>query len=227
MLLEIIYEDEDIVAINKPHGLMVHRSKIANDATEFALQLLRDQIGQKVYPAHRLDRKTSGVLLFSKTKEVDRMIQHQFMNHNIDKTYFAIVRGHLPEKGTIDYAIGEDDKKKEACTYYEVQEQFEINVPLGKHPTSRYALIKVQPTSGRFHQIRKHMAHIFHPIIGDRPHGCSKQNRMWKIRYGMESMMLHAAELEIQHPDGKLRNLKASPSPEFERVLAILRKKEK
>ena len=225
-MLEIIYEDEEIVAINKPHGLLVHRSKIAKDATEFALQLIRDQIGQMVYPAHRLDRKTSGVLLFSKSKEADRMIQNQFMHHQVQKTYLAIVRGHLPQKGTIDYAIGEDEKKKDACTHYEVQEQFEINVPLGKHQTSRYTLVKVQPTTGRFHQIRKHMAHIFHPIIGDRPHGCSKQNRLWKVRYGMESMMLHAAAMKIQHPDGEFRNLKAAPSPEFDRVLTILRKNE-
>lgn len=224
MLLEIIFEDQEFVAINKPHGLLVHRTRIARDATEFALQLLRDQIGQVVYPAHRLDRKTSGILLFSKSKEADSFIQNQFMNHTVDKSYLAIVRGHLPASGTVDYPIGEGKNRKEAMTHFRVQEHFEIMVALGRHQTSRYTLLEIQPQNGRFHQIRKHMAHIFHPIIGDRPHGCSKQNRMWKIRFGMESMMLHAAELRFQHVDGTFRDLKAKPSPEFDRVLAILRK---
>jgi tRNA pseudouridine65 synthase len=225
MALEIVYEDEELVAINKPHGLLVHRSRIARDAKEFALQLLRDQIGQTVFPAHRIDRKTSGVLLFSKSKQADRYIQNQFMNHEVGKIYRAIVRGHLDGPGTIDYAIGETSVKHDAVTHYTVDQEFEIPVPLGKHNTSRYSLLEIKPTTGRFHQIRKHMAHIFHPIIGDRPHGCSKQNRLWKSMFGMESMMLHAAELVVQHPDGELRVIKAEVSPEFERVLAILQKK--
>ncbi|GLR16430.1 pseudouridine synthase [Portibacter lacus] len=225
MILEIVYEDEHIIAINKPHGLLVHRTKIANDATEFALQILRDQIGQKVFPAHRIDRKTSGVLLFSKSKLVDSEIQHLFRNHLPIKTYKAIVRGYAPSEGTIDYAIGEGDKKQDALTKFTLEKHFEINVPLGKHPTSRYSLISVMPTTGRFHQIRKHMSHIFHPIIGDRPHGCSKQNRFWKSEFQMETMMLHAEKLQIEYPKGNFINIKADPSPEFLRVLTILKSK--
>jgi len=225
-MLEVIYEDENLIAINKPHGLLVHKSKLAADAKEFALQMLRDQLGQRVYPAHRLDRKTSGVLLFSKNKEADRFVQHQFMNHQVEKTYFALVRGHLFDSGIINYPIGEDpSKRKDAITKYEVTQHFEIPVPLGKHDTSRYSLLRVMPTTGRFHQIRKHLSHIFHPIIGDRPHGCSKQNRMWKHEFSMETMMLHASSLTIKLPDERLINIKASLSPEFLRTLGILQTK--
>jgi len=224
MNLEILYEDDELVAINKPHGLLVHRTKIACDASEFALQLLRDQIHQKVYPAHRLDRKTSGVLLFSKSKEADRFIQNQFMKHSVDKTYLAIVRGFIQNDGIVDYPIGETKKKKEAITAFKVLETFEISVPMGKHLTSRYSLIELTPKTGRFHQIRKHMAHLRHPIIADRPHGCSKQNRMWKDKFRLTSMMLHANTLRIQHPDSSFIDIKASPSPEYERVLSILKR---
>ncbi|WP_235299046.1 pseudouridine synthase [Portibacter marinus] len=223
MRLEVIYEDEHMLAINKPHGLLVHKTKIAKDAKQFALQLLRDQVGYKVFPAHRLDRKTSGVLVFSKNKMMDSMIQQQFMNHKVEKTYLAIVRGWLDDTGEIDHPIGEALKKKEAITKYQLKERFEIDVPLGKHETSRYSLLEIRPLTGRFHQIRKHMAHIFHPIIGDRPHGCSKQNRMWKNLFAMEKMMLHASELKINLPESATIEIKAPLSNDFNRVLEILK----
>ena len=200
-MLEILFQDDAIVAINKPHGLLVHRSPIAADASEFAIQLLRDQIGQKVFPVHRLDRKTSGVLLFALNDEVNSILQEAFRNKKVKKKYRALVRGFTPESGTIDYALTrEDGKVQEAITHYSRLETFEIPVALGKHATSRYSLLEVEPQTGRMHQIRKHLAHIFHPIIGDRPHGCNKQNKLFLEKWEMNTMLLHAEEIRFLHP---------------------------
>lgn len=200
-ILEIVYQDDFLVAINKPHGLLVHRSSIAADASEFAIQLLRDQLGRKVYPTHRLDRKTSGVLLFALDEETNRKMQQLFMNQGVSKTYRALVRGFIPENGTIDYALTTDDgKTQDAVTHYERMETFELPIPFGKHATSRYSLVKLDPETGRMHQLRKHLAHIFYPIIGDRPHGCNKQNRFFLEQWQMNKMLLHAEEISFMHP---------------------------
>ena len=201
MPLEIVFQDEYFIAINKPAGLLVHRSPIANDATEFAVQLLRDQIGRPVYPAHRLDRKTSGVLLFALSPEMNRLAQMLFSERKTKKIYHAVVRGYSPPDLIIDYTLTNDRGiQQEAVTHWKTLEQFEIDVPLGTHQTSRYSLVEMIPETGRFHQLRKHAAHIFHPIIGDRPHGCNKQNRLWKNTWGMERMLLHASVLTFTHP---------------------------
>jgi tRNA pseudouridine65 synthase len=200
-VLEIIYQDEVMVVINKPTGLLVHRSPIAADASEFAIQVLRDQIGQKVFPVHRLDRKTSGLLVFALNEEVNKHLQMAFMNRKIDKKYVALVRGFITEKGTIDYALtNEAGKVQDALTHFKLLQQFEIEIPNGKFTTARFSLVEVEPETGRMHQIRKHFAHIFHPIIGDRPHGCNKQNKLFLEKWGMNSMLLHASELTFKHP---------------------------
>lgn len=223
MALEILYESESMVAVNKPHGLLVHRSNMAKDAKEFALQQVRDQVGQKVFLAHRLDRKTSGVLLLSKDKETDSSLQKLFMERKMEKEYIAIVRGFLEGKGFIDYELENNHGKvQSAVTHYECLETFEIPLPTRRHPTSRYSLIRLKPTTGRFHQIRKHLAHIFHPILGDRPHGCNKQNKLWKETYNMNTMMLHAASLSFIL-DQKSYHIKAKCSQEFLDTLKILR----
>ncbi|MGN0003074.1 MAG: pseudouridine synthase [Sphingobacterium composti] len=223
-MLEILYRDEHLIAINKPHGLLVHRSSIANDASQFALQLLRDQIGQAVYPAHRLDRKTGGILLFSLDKETDQKTQSLFQDKKMDKRYLAILRGYCPEEGTIDYPLlKENGTSQEAITHYKRIATAEIHVPQGKFPTSRYSLVEANPETGRMHQLRRHFAHIMYPIIGDRPHGCNKQNKMWKERFEMDTMMLHASVLKFVHPwtDEKIE-IKANIKSEFKRVLEIL-----
>ncbi|WKN45578.1 pseudouridine synthase [Tunicatimonas pelagia] len=224
LLLPIIYQDLDLVAINKPHGLLVHRSRIARDAQEFALQLLRDQLGQTVYPVHRIDRKTGGVLLFALSPEVLSALQTQFRENTIDKQYLAIVRGYADELGGIDYALENDrGKVQEAFTQYKTLAQTELNVPFGKHATSRYSLVLVKPQTGRYHQIRKHFKHIFHPIIGDRPHGCNKQNRLFKERWQMNTMLLHAASLTFIHPISSEQILiKAPLQSEFQRMIHLM-----
>ncbi|MDC0584567.1 pseudouridine synthase [Bacteroidales bacterium] len=224
MDLKIIYRDEYLIAIDKPHGLLVHRSKYARDAKVFALQELRNQIDQHVYPCHRIDRKTSGVLLFALDENTNSLMQQQFAGTGVEKQYHAIVRGHTPDKGTIDYAlINEQGKQQDALTHYVTLKRFEIDVPLGKFNTSRYSLVEVYPQTGRMHQIRKHFAHIFHPIVGDRPHGCNKQNKLFKERWNMISMMLHARKLEFMHPIlKKTICLSATYSEEFMETMEIL-----
>ena len=201
MTLDILFEDESLIAVHKPAGLLVHRSKIATDAEEFALQILRDQIGQKVYPTHRLDRKTSGVLLFAKDEETNRLMQIQFMEQLVSKTYKAIVRGWTDDAGTIDYALTTDSgKTQDAITHYTTLQRSEIDLPNGKFATARFSLVELKPETGRMHQLRKHLAHIFHPIIGDRPHGCNKQNKLFLEHFSMIEMMLHAQKLAFTHP---------------------------
>ncbi|RUA33510.1 MAG: pseudouridylate synthase [Bacteroidetes bacterium] len=222
--LEIIYQDNYLVAINKPHGLLVHRTKIATETDIFALQLLRDQLGKKVYPIHRLDRKTSGVLLFALDEENNSKTTALFRDQKIEKTYLAIVRGFTDSEGTIDYALRkESGQLQESLTHYKTLAQTEIPVPLGKFETSRYSLVEVKPETGRMHQIRKHLAHIHHPIIADRPHGCNKQNKLFKEKWGMDSMLLHAKEVKFKHPVTQENlTIKANISSEFERTLSFL-----
>ena len=222
--LEILYQDDHIVAINKPHGLLVHRTKMANDATEFALQQLRDQLEQPVYPAHRIDRKTGGILLFALNEEVNRQLQIMFAEKKMSKTYLSIVRGYCENEGEIDYPlVNESGKTQEALTDYHTLDRAELKVPFGKHETSRYSLVEVTPETGRMHQIRKHFAHILHPIIADRAHGCNKQNRLFKEKWEMDTMLLHAWKLSFDHPITSERiEIKAYLQSEFLRMMKLM-----
>lgn len=223
-MLEIVYQDEYLIAINKPHGLLVHRSKIADDAKEFALQMLRDQVGRHVNPTHRLDRKTGGVLLFAFDKETEIAMQKQFQESLVDKNYLAIVRGYAPAEMEIDYPLAKENGTiQEAQTSFITLQQAEIPLEIGKHPTSRYSLVKANPKTGRMHQLRKHFAHIFHPIIGDRPHGCNKQNRYFKEYLQMNTMLLHALDLTFTHPVTEEKiTIKAEVQDEFKRMMALM-----
>lgn len=223
-MLEIVYQDDHLIAINKPHGLLVHRSAIANDAKEFALQLLRDQINRHVSPVHRLDRKTGGLLLFAFEKDVEIAMHQQFQNGQVQKKYLAILRGHSPDQLDIDYPLAKENGTiQEAFTSFVTLKRAELDVPFGKYQTSRYSLAEASPTTGRMHQLRKHFAHIFYPIIGDRKHGCNKQNRFFKEQWEMTTMLLHASELAFKHPvSGVEVALKAEPQAEFKRVMDLM-----
>ncbi len=224
MTLEILYRDNSLIAVNKPPGLLVHRSPIAADAQEFALQIIRDQIGQYVYPAHRIDRKTSGVLLFTLDGDTLRIIRNVFENQQVEKEYLLIARGFTEPSGVIDYPLKkENGAVQDSVTYYETIAQTELDVPFGRHPTSRYSLIKALPKTGRMHQIRKHFSHILHPIIGDRPHGCNKQNRLFKEQWNMTTMMLHASKLKFRHPyENKDVEISAPLHNEFRRMIKMM-----
>jgi tRNA pseudouridine65 synthase len=222
-MLQVVYQDDYIVAVNKPHGLLVHKSSIANDASEFALQIVRDQLGKHVYPVHRLDRKTGGLLIFALDEESLKLMQQLFIKHNIQKKYLAVVRGFTPESGIIDYPLKKENGTiQEALTIFRTLKHTEIDIPSGKHQTSRYSLVETEPRTGRMHQLRRHFAHIMHPIIGDRPHGCNKQNRIFKERWNMTTMLLHAAEVRFNHfITGKEIQIKAPLHEEFQSALSI------
>lgn len=225
-MLPIIYQDKHLVAVNKPNGMLVHRTKIAADATVFVLQELRNQLGgQKVYPVHRLDRKTSGVLLFGLTPAIVAKLQKSIEEKTAQKRYLALVRGWFPEKIEVDYPLTNDrGKQQEAVTHFRCLEQLEVPIPLGKHATSRYSLIEAFPQTGRQHQIRKHLNHLRHPIIGDRPHGCNKQNRLFLQRWNMTTMLLHAVSLHIPHPEEEVILQLQAPLPQvFQATLEQLK----
>jgi len=224
-MLEILYQDDHLVAINKPHGLMVHRSKLSGNTDEFAVQQLRDQIDTYVYPIHRLDRKTAGVLLFAKEQQLIAPLQAQFQEGSVQKTYWTVLRGYTDSNGHIDYALTNDKGKiQEAVTDYRTLSQAEIDLPFGKFQTSRYSLVEAKPRTGRMHQLRKHFAHINHPIIGDRPHGCNKQNKLFLEKWNMTTMLLHAKVLVFNHPlSEEVIQIEAAYSSEFERMLDTLK----
>lgn len=223
-MLEIVYQDDHLIAINKPHGLLVHRSSIANDAKEFALQMLRDQVNRHVSPVHRLDRKTGGLLLFAFEKDVEIAMHQQFQNGQVTKKYLAILRGYAPDQLDIDYPLAkENGTMQEAFTSFVTLKRAELDVAFGKHPTSRYSLVEATPTTGRMHQLRRHFAHIFYPIIGDRKHGCNKQNKFFKEQWEMTTMLLHASELTFLHPVTRQQiQLKAPVQTEFLRVMELM-----
>ena len=211
-VLKILYQDEYLVAVDKPAGLFVHRSFMDKDEIYFALQLLRDQIGQYVYPLHRLDRPTSGVLLFALTQDVARLMGQAFSEREIQKNYYALTRGHLLGDGIIDYPLKEklddlgdknvsrDKEAQSATTNYQSVATASLPLPLGKYSSVRYSLIKCQPQTGRRHQIRRHLAHLRHPIIGDINYGDNKQNPFFGEHFGFKRLMLIAKQVSFLHP---------------------------
>ncbi len=217
----ILYQDADFIAIHKPSGILVHRTRISED-TVFVLQLLRDQLGYHIFPVHRLDRMTSGVLIFGKTKEAASSLSELFREQKIKKTYLAVVRGHLADTGTIDYPLARspEHQKQPAVSAYRTLDQTEIPHAISRYPTSRYSLMEIQPQTGRFHQIRKHFAHLRHPIIGDRPHGDCKHNKYLREQLGIEGMLLHAISFSFVHPHTLKRVIIQSP-PDFSFVKAL------
>lgn len=211
-MLNVLYQDEYLVAIDKPSGLLVHRSPIDKHETRFAIQETRNQIGQRVYPVHRLDKPTSGILLFALDSETARLVSEQFSQHTIEKTYHAVVRGYTPEQGHIDYALKEQlddlaDKHKQAdrepqsaVTDYARINTTELPFAVDRYPSARYSLVELKPKTGRKHQLRRHMKHISHPIIGDTTHGNGAHNRFFREQFDCHRLLLHAQKLELKHP---------------------------
>ena len=230
--LEILYHDDWLVAINKPAGLLVHRSMIDRHETRFAMQMLRDQIGQHVYPVHRLDKPTSGVLLFALSAETARKMGDALAARETEKTYLAIVRGFTDEAGVIDYALKEElDKKsdqkasrdkaaQEAVTEFRRVATVELPYPVGRYQSARYSLVQLEPKTGRKHQLRRHMKHIFHPIVGDTTHGDGKQNQFFRDFFSCNRMLLAAVKLEFRHPEtSRSIVIRAPITDEFARVV--------
>ncbi|WP_272681926.1 tRNA pseudouridine(65) synthase TruC [Providencia sp. PROV129] len=211
-MLEIIYQDEYMIAVNKPAGMLVHRSWLDSKETVFVMQTLRDQIGQYVYPVHRLDRPTSGILLFALSSDIARLLATQFEKHQLEKTYHAIVRGYLTDEQTIDYPLLEELDKiadkhatrepvlQECITHCRPIATVECPVAIGRYETARFSLVELTPQTGRKHQLRRHMSHLRHPIIGDSKHGDLRQNRGVTEHFSVSRLMLHASQLNLSHP---------------------------
>lgn len=210
--LDILFQDEHLIAIRKPAGLLVHKSPIDKHETRYAMKILRDQIGQWVYPVHRLDKPTSGLLLFALDKEIAAAISARFESREVSKTYQAIVRGFTPVNGEIDHPLKEiavfkhqqkqveQMEPKDAQTSFQRLAQFELPIPDGRFETSRYSLLELYPKTGRKHQIRRHLKHISHPIIGDVKYGKGPHNRLFRDELECARLLLAATRLVIQHP---------------------------
>jgi len=231
--LPILYRDEHIVVIDKPPGLLVHRSEIDRHETRFAIQILRDQIGQRVWPAHRLDRGTSGVLLFALNSSTASRLGQQFEKGSIDKRYWAIVRGFPAEHGSIDHPLSRQrdayefqgeassNEAQEALTRFRKLAEVELPVAVDRYPSSRYALLELEPVTGRRHQIRRHLKHISHPIIGDATYGKGRHNRFFAEQLGCQRLLLACVQLVFDHPvSGERLPIKAPVSGQFAATLA-------
>lgn len=210
--LDILFEDDWMIAVNKPAGLLVHRTKLDVRETRFALQMLRDQVGYRVYPIHRLDKPTSGILLFAKSSDRARILSDLFAERRIDKTYTAVVRGWTDPAGRIDYPLKEikdkttdgkaraDKPAQDAVSTYRTLGQCELDTPVGRYDTARYSLVEINPETGRKNQIRRHFKHIFHPIVGDRKFGDRAHNAHFREVIGIERLLLAATGLSFSHP---------------------------
>ncbi len=231
--LEILYLDEHLVAVNKPAGLLVHRSPIDRRETRFLLQLLRDQLGQRIYPVHRLDKPTSGVLLFGLSPEAAHRAAEAFAGRRVGKKYLAVLRGYSAEQGTIDYPLREEPERRAAKappvearparTDYRRLATVELPIAVGRYATSRYSLVEARPLTGRRHQLRRHFKHLFHPIVGDTTHGDGQHNRFFRQQFGCQRLLLAATELSIIHPfNGRPLTVQAPLGDDFCTLLATL-----
>lgn len=228
-----IYRDQWLLAVHKPAGLLVHRSPIDPHETEFALQYARAMNGgEHVYAAHRLDRPTSGLLVFARDPHTASALGKAMMAGEVSKTYLAMVRGWTPEQGIIDHPLREEpeDRRRkdepqpvrEARTRYRRLATTEIPVAIEGYPSSRYSLVALYPETGRKHQLRRHMKHINHPIIGDANHGRGRHNRYFAERFGHGRLMLAAIGMTFLHPVTGVRlQLNAEPEASFLQVLSI------
>lgn len=226
MPLDIVYQDAQFIAINKPAGLLVHRSPIDRHETQFAIQMLRDQIGQRVYPVHRLDKPTSGVLLFALAADDAAQVHQQFSEERVHKTYLAVCRGYTPDTCLIDHPVKTvrdkydngitEAERKPAVTRLYTLDRCEIDQPVSKYTSARYSLVKLLPRTGRRHQLRAHMKHLSHPIIGDAKYGRSEHNRFFQQYLNSQRLMLASCFLQFTHPhSGEQINISARPDNNF------------
>ena len=208
--IDILYQDDDLIVADKPPGLLVHRSRESSDRV-FLLQLLRDQVGRYLYPVHRLDRAASGAIAFALSSETARELQASLTSPTARKEYLALVRGSAADSGEIDRPLtGANGEKKDALTRYE---------KLGE--IYRSSLLRVRIFTGRRHQIRRHLAHLSHQLIGDTTYGKGKINRFLREEHGLPRMFLHCARLGFEHPGSGKRVEVRAPLAEDLRVFLL------
>jgi tRNA pseudouridine65 synthase len=222
--LPILYQDEHYVAIDKPPGLLVHRSPISRDRV-FALQLLRDQLGRRVYPLHRLDRAPSGVMLFALSNAAAAGVGRQFDCGSVDKEYLAVVRGWVDDHGLVDHPLADEDGSgvaQPAQTRFRCLGRVELPHAVDRYPTARYSLVGVTPLTGRRQQIRRHFKHVSHPLVGDPTHGNGRHNRFFREVLQIRRMLLLARSLAFDHPNLNARlRVQAPLDPEWQRLVRL------
>jgi tRNA pseudouridine65 synthase len=232
-LLPILHEDEDCVAIDKPPGLLVHPTELDAGERFSALGMLREQLGSEVFPVHRLDKATSGVLLFARNRMAAVELGRQFEEGSVGKSYRALVRGWMQEdEGLLDYPLLREEAGRhsrrarvvqEAVTRWSCLGRGQWDRPIGRYPSARYSWLALQPLTGRRHQLRRHMAHLRHPIVGDVRHGDGAHNRAFRAFFGRSRLMLHAARLDFRLPGSDRRlELCAAIPPDCGEVLETL-----
>ena len=204
MSLDIIFEDQFIICVNKPNNMVVHHAYHSRNVADETclLQLIQAEKGIKVYPIHRLDRKTSGIILLAKETTNVSKFQELFTNNEIEKTYYGVVRGFSPESKIIDSPVKGRDASihKDALTYLKTLEQIVLEIPVKPYDSSRYSLVELKPKTGRMHQLRVHTNKISHPLIGDIKYGDKNHALMFEENFGWKNMFLHAGHLKFKHP---------------------------
>jgi tRNA pseudouridine65 synthase len=220
--LPILWRDADYVAIHKPSGLLVHPSELAPGEPS-CLKILGAQLGAYLYPVHRLDRQTSGVLVFALSSSSARALMTMWPEGRVRKRYHAIVRGWTAESGEVDRPLREtpDKPRVPARSLYRRLETVELPDAVGRYSTARYSWLEVETLTGRQHQVRKHLVGISHPIVGDTVYGDGDHNRYFRARFGIHRLMLHARTLSFEHPGTREALVLEAPVPEsFNRVLS-------
>ncbi|MEZ6127283.1 MAG: pseudouridine synthase [Planctomycetaceae bacterium] len=232
--LRVLYEDDELIAISKPAGMFVHRSEADRSADEFVLQRIRDQVGAFVFPVHRLDRATSGVLLLAKSRLAAAALGQLFADRAVSKTYHALVRGHCLNSGEIktplisargrDKPVGHPFRDPQsAVTRFRTLFRYDIPLVSDRYPTTRCCMVEVQPVTGRYHQIRRHFNSIAHPIIGDSAHGDTRQNRFFAKTADCHRLMLAAVRIQLPHPASQRPlDIECPPEESFTTVLRRL-----
>jgi tRNA pseudouridine65 synthase len=232
--LPVLHLDEHMVIVDKPSGLLVHRSPIDRHETRFALQIVRDQLGRRVYPVHRLDKPTSGALALALDPDAARVLAVAFATGAVTKAYQAVVRGWPPAEGSIDRPLAavEDERigpqaaePRAASTGFRRLGTFELPVRVDRYPTSRYALLELHPRTGRRHQLRRHLAGASYPIIGDSTYGKGRHNRLFAATFGASRLLLACTRLEFSRtPCGAPLAVDAPLAADFAAVLDRLQR---
>lgn len=216
---DILYMDESVVAVNKPPGMLVHRSHLDRHSPT-VLRELRGLTGKMVWPVHRLDRPTSGMLLMTFSNELAAVLNDDFRHRRVEKEYLAVVRGYTDQGAKIDHPVKNSrGNPKDAVSHYEKVAEVELPIPVGRYETARYSLVRVKPQTGRYHQIRQHFHHISHPIAGDTVYGDGRHNRFFREHLACRRLLLFAVSLAFTHPvDGRAITIRAGLGEE-ERAL--------
>lgn len=194
------------MALYKPAGWLVHRTGLDAGETRFVVQALRDQIGRHVYPVHRLDKGTCGVLVMGLHPAAARALADAFARHAVRKQYLALVRGWAPLQVEVNHPLRPDDAPQDAPAqpaHTTITRLARLELPQAsdaRFANTRASLVLAQPTTGRRHQIRRHLKHLAHPIIGDATHGKGPLNRWWAQQLGLQRLWLHAWRLSLPHP---------------------------